>query len=234
VLITGSSGNLGAYLVEAFAREGHAVFGFDIAQPASLPAGARHIECDVSSPSSVERAIAAMEQPFDVVINNAGLIFSAPLLSFKDGKLEVHDFEAWNKVLSVTLSSAFYVSAHAARQMVAAGKRGTIINISSICAEGNAGQSAYSAAKAGVNALTMTLAKELGPMGVRVAAIAPGFIDTPSTHKAVGEEALVRIKKSIPLKKLGSAQQLAHAVRFIIDNEYFHGKVLELDGGLTI
>jgi 3-oxoacyl-[acyl-carrier protein] reductase len=233
-LVTGSSGNLGSHIVDAFAKEGHTVVGFDLAQPASLPEGVTFVECDVSSPTSVESAVARTDRPFDVVINNAGLIYSAPLLSFQGGTLSIHDFDAWNKVLSATLSSAFYVSAHTAKGMVAAAKRGVIINISSICAEGNAGQAAYSAAKAGVNGMTVALAKELGAMGIRVAAIAPGFFDTPSTHRAVGEDAITRIRKSIPLKRLGSPGQLVHAIKFIIDNEYFHGKVLDLDGGLTI
>src|SRR5207302_51691 len=145
-----------------------------------------------------------------------------------------HDFEAWNKVLSATLSSVFFVSAHCARQMVAAGRPGVIINISSICAAGNAGQAAYSAAKAGVNSMTMALAKELGSLRIRVAAIAPGFLDTASTRRALSEDALGKIRKSIPLRKLGQPSHLYHAIKFIIENEYFHGKVLELDGGLTL
>jgi len=82
--------------------------------------------------------------------------------------------------------------------------------------------------------MTAALAKELGALGIRVAAIAPGYLDTPSTRGAMPEEALSKIRKSIPLKKLGNTRQLCHAVKFIIENEYFHGKVLDLDGGLTL
>ena len=248
ILITGSSGSLGTHLAEAFLRDGHLVAGFDIAPPAQAPgpdSGAvaapgsnawRFVECDVSDPGSVEQALAKIQDvcPFDVVINNAGLIYNSPLLTFQAGKLSMHDFDAWNSVMSATLSSVFFVSAHCARQMVAAGKPGVIINISSICAEGNPGQAAYSAAKAGVNAMTASLAKELGSLGIRVAAIAPGFFDTASTRHALPEEALARIRKSIPLRKLGSPHHLYHAIKFIIENEYFHGKVLDLDGGLTL
>jgi 3-oxoacyl-[acyl-carrier protein] reductase len=146
VLVTGSSGSIGTHLVEAFLRDGHAVVGFDVARPtlsagsgsrmeASLdPAPWRFVDCDVSDPTSVERALTKVHDisPFDVVINNAGLIYNSPLLTFQEGKLCMHDFEAWNKVLAATLSSAFFVSAHCAQRMVAAGRPGVIINISSI------------------------------------------------------------------------------------------------------
>lgn len=248
VLVTGSSGSLGTHLVEAFLRDGHSVVGFDIMPPASgqetesgekVTFGSeawRFVKCDVSRPDSVERALASVQDvcPFDVVINNAGLIHNSPLLSFQGGKLCMHDFEAWNRVIAATLSSVFFVSAHCAQQMVVARKPGIIINISSICAQGNAGQVAYSAAKAGVDSMTMALAKELGTLGIRVAAIAPGFLDTASTHLALSEEALSRIQKSIPLRKLGDPHHFYHAIKFVIENEYFHGKVLHLDGGLSL
>jgi 3-oxoacyl-[acyl-carrier protein] reductase len=247
ILVTGSSGSLGAQLVETFLADGYAVVGFDIAPPASesgatspdtaaLGGAWRFVKCDVSDAASIEQALAQVPDvcPFDIVVNNAGLIYNSPLLSFEAGKLRMHDFDAWNKVLAATLSSAFFVTAHCARQMVTAARPGVIINISSICAEGNAGQAAYSAAKAGINSMTAALAKELGALGIRVAAIAPGYLDTPSTRAAMPEDALSKIRKSIPLKKLGNPRQLCHAVKFVIENEYFHGKVLELDGGLTL
>jgi 3-oxoacyl-[acyl-carrier protein] reductase len=82
--------------------------------------------------------------------------------------------------------------------------------------------------------MTAALAKELGGLGIRIVAIAPGYFDTTSTRDAMSEEALSKIRKSIPLKKLGDARQLYHAIKFVIENEYFHGKVLNLDGGLTL
>ena len=239
VLITGSSGAFGNYLVDAFLQDGWSVTGIDRATTGNAhdSRGAwNFIECDITDQQTIAGPLSGAQDtgPFDVVINNAGLIYSAPLLAFEGGALRLHDFDAWNKVLAATLSSAFYVSAHCAYRMVTSGKSGVIINISSICAEGNVGQAAYSAAKAGVNAMTVSLSKELGSLGIRVAAIAPGFFDTASTRRAMSEEALRKIRKSIPLGRLGEPRHLYHAVKFIIDNGYFHGKVLELDGGLTI
>jgi len=111
---------------------------------------------------------------------------------------------------------------------------GVIINISSISAYGNSGQSAYSAAKGALNSMTISQAKELGVFGIRVAAIAPGFIDTPSTLKAMGEDGLKKIRKSIPVRRLGLVSEVCHAVIFIVENQYFTGAVLNLNGGLSI
>lgn len=244
VLVTGSSGSFGTFMASRLLEEGHEVVGLDLVFPAAPPfadestnASARWCfkQCDLSDPLAVEQVLGDGKlAPFDVVVNNLGFIYSSPLLSFDTGKLMIHDFEAWNKVLSSTLSSTFYVTAFCARQSLAASKRSVIVNISSVCAAGNPGQAAYSAAKAGVNGLTSALAKELGPLGIRVAAIAPGFFDTASTRHAVPEDALTRVRKSIPLRKLGAPEQLYHALRFVMENEYFHGRVLELDGGLTL
>jgi 3-oxoacyl-[acyl-carrier protein] reductase len=112
--------------------------------------------------------------------------------------------------------------------------KGVVINLSSISANGNAGQSAYSAAKAGVNALTRTWAKELGGVGIRFVSIAPGFLDTPSTQTALSEAILTKLKQQIPLRRLGEVEHIYQAVRFIVENDYLNGTVLEVDGGLVI
>ena len=118
--------------------------------------------------------------------------------------------------------------------MVKTRTRGVVINISSVSASGNAGQSAYSAAKAGVESLTVTWAKELGPWGIRVAGLAPGFTETPSTHNAIAENILEQIRKEVPIGRLGEPSEVAHAVQFLIENDYINGVTLKLDGGLRI
>jgi 3-oxoacyl-[acyl-carrier protein] reductase len=109
-----------------------------------------------------------------------------------------------------------------------------IVNMSSISARGNAGQSAYAAAKAGVEALTRSWAKELGPLGLRFVAVAPGFIDTPSTRAALSVEILEELKQKTPLRRLGEVANVALAVIYALENDLLTGTVLDVDGGLTI
>jgi len=118
--------------------------------------------------------------------------------------------------------------------MITTRTKGVIVNISSVSAGGNAGQSAYSAAKAGVNALTAVWAKELSPLGIRVVAVAPGFTETESTKETVSEATLRETVKKVPLRRLGKPEEIAEGVLGAIRNDFFNGKVLELDGGLII
>jgi len=237
VLITGVSGDLGAQLAFHFLRRKYHVVGLDIREPGAIAAEfGTQFEfrtCDLRRPDEIESVLSG-GAPFDIVINNAGIIHSAPLIRIEDGKVSSFHFAKWREVIDVTLSAVFYVSACCAREMVSKAKKGLILNISSICAAGNLGQPAYSAAKAGVNGLTAALAKELGPLGVRVAALAPGFIDTDSTRGAVAESSLKQIRQRTPMRRLGKVNEFLGAIDFIVENPYFNGKILELDGGLSL
>jgi len=146
----------------------------------------------------------------------------------------MHGLEEWDKVISSNLTSVFLVSRRVAEKMVRTRTKGVIVNISSISAKGNVGQSAYSAAKAGVEAMTAVWAKELAPYGIRVAAVAPGFVGTDSTRTVLSESVLAETISRVPLRRLGEAGEIAKAVMFILDNDFFHGKVLSVDGGLRI
>ena len=117
--------------------------------------------------------------------------------------------------------------------MVKHGVKGLIINISSICRGGNIGQINYSASKAAIDAMTVTMAKELAQYGIRAAAIAPGYINTEMCA-AVKPEVLDKIIRKIPLSRLGERGEISHAVQFIIQNDFFTGRVLECDGGMKI
>lgn len=240
VLVTGVSGDIGSRLAAGFLSRGHLVLGLDAAAqgPESCRGRDRfHFQrVDLTDAAAATAAIdgfVSAHGPIGILINNVGLIHSAPVLNFVDGKMTAHDAASWDKVVAVTLSAAFYATAACARHMAQSGG-GVVVNISSISGRGNPGQSAYSAAKGGVNSLTVAQAKELGPLGIRVAAIAPGFIDTGSTQRAMGDDALKKLKRAIPLRRLGTVDELEHAVRFVVENSYFTGTVLELDGGLTI
>lgn len=240
ILITGASGSLGSRLSEHFTGGGHQVLGLDVAEPRSEigeDSLFRFEPCDLRDPEKIEacldRAFSSFGVP-DIVINNAGVIHNATMLRLENGVLEKHDFNEWREVIDVTLSSAFYVTACCAQAMARSAKRGVFINLGSICSAGNLGQAAYSAAKAGINAFTVAAAKELGPLGIRVAAIAPGYLDTPSTRNHVPSDILDQIRKRTPTRKLGSVDDLLRAVDFIVSTASFNGKILELDGGLTL
>ena len=117
--------------------------------------------------------------------------------------------------------------------MIALGSGGVIVNISSISRAGNAGQTNYSAAKAGVLAMTVVWAKELARHGIRVGAVAPGFIRTPMVE-AMKQEVLAKVIAPVPLGRLGEPDEIARAVGFIFENDFFTGRCLEVDGGLRL
>jgi 3-oxoacyl-[acyl-carrier protein] reductase len=238
VLVTGVAGEIGGCLVEELLKDGWTVCGLDRRFPENVDRmGFSFQECDLTDGADVERKIETFHErlgAFDAVINCAGLIANSPLVSFVEGRLAHHDFGLWERVLSSCLSSAFHVTACTVLKMVGSRKKGVIINISSICGRGNPGQAAYSAAKAGLNGLTAALAKELGPMGIRVVALAPGYFDTVSTRDHVPAPKLKEITGLVPLKRLGKVDEVVSTVKFILTNEYVNGTVIELDGGLVL
>ena len=169
-----------------------------------------------------------------VLVNNAGIIHSEPLVNILSREDVRHSAENWRKTIDVNLNAVFYVTVNVAAQMVKTRSKGVIINISSISSYGNMGQSAYSASKAALNALTVTWSKELGMFGIRCVAIAPGFIDTPSTRAALTDAKVTAYKNATPLRRLGNTEELLHSVLFIIENDFYNGTILNLDGGLKL
>lgn len=242
VIVTGGVSGLGRATVEKLVSKGAVVAVFDM-DAQGLSELAKHhpalecVECDVSD---YEQVIGATDRyhheggAADVLINNAGILHSEPLVKLTASGFERHDAASWSRVLATDLCSVFYVTACVVQQMAATRTAGVVVNISSVAAAGNAGQSAYSAAKAGVNALTATWAKELGPMGIRVAAVAPGFTETESTKQAMSEGLLRETIKSVPLRRLGKPEEIADGVIAVIENDFVNGKVFELDGGLVL
>ena len=240
IIVTGGVKGLGRAMVEKLiARESVVtVFDIDVAGFDEVQkAGARCLACDVTNPEQINAALEEFGEARgapDVLINNAGILYSEPLLKITEDGLKLHDRESWDRVLLTNLSSVFYMTAPVVAKMVATRTKGVVVNIGSVSATGNPGASAYSAAKAGVHALTQAWAKELGPMGIRVIAIAPGFMDTDSAHAATSDTALRETIKRVPLRRLGKAEEVAAAVIAAIENDFFNGKVFELDGGLIV
>ncbi|MBU2537292.1 MAG: SDR family NAD(P)-dependent oxidoreductase [Proteobacteria bacterium] len=243
VLVTGGGRGIGRYLVDRLATDSANVCVLEkdellCAELLKTSDGQiKALPCDVTDSTAVDAALKSIfEAGFepDVLINNAGIIHSEPLVNMLSRDDRVHSRESWRQVMAANLDSVFLVTSRVVDHMLAKRSKGVVISISSISAKGNPGQSAYSAAKAGVNALTHTWAKELGALGLRFAAIAPGFLDTPSTHTALSEAAVTRLQQQIPLRRLGDLESIYLAARHIIENDYLTGTVLEVDGGLKI
>ena len=241
IIVTGGASGLGRSMVEKLVALEAAVTVFDI-DLAGLDElrqlrDLNCVECDVSNYDQVRKATAEYHNEFgavDVLINNAGILYSSPLVKITSSGTEQHQVTMWNKVLQTDLSSVFYMTVCVAEKMIATRTKGVIVNIGSVSAAGNPGASAYSAAKAGVHALTAAWAKELGPLGIRVVAVAPGFTDTASARAAMSEAALGDTIKRVPLKRLGKPEEIADGVLAVILNDFFNGKVFELDGGLIV
>jgi 3-oxoacyl-[acyl-carrier protein] reductase len=190
--------------------------------------------CD---PDQTEKCVGEVWErygPVSVLLNAAGLIYSSPLINVTSRSHRRHSLEAWKRVIDINLTAVFLATVNVVDRMVSTRTRGVVINFSSISASGNPGQGAYSAAKAGVNAMTNAWAKELGTLGIRFVAIAPGFIESSSTRAALQEPVLKDWIRRTPLRRMGSIDEVTSAVMFAIDNEYLTGTVIEIDGGLTI
>ena len=242
IIVTGGVRGLGRAMVDKLiaCEATVTVFDLNVAGLDELrkqPGSVNCVECDVSDHEQVSTATSRYHEEFgaaDVLINNAGILYSEPLIKITPEGVARHDADSWNKVLAADLDSVFFMTACIVEKMITTRTKGVIVNISSVSAGGNAGQSAYSAAKAGVNALTAVWAKELSPMGIRVVAVAPGFTETDSTKKVMSETALRETIKRVPLRRLGQPEEIADGVLSVIRNDFFNGKVLELDGGLIV
>jgi 3-oxoacyl-[acyl-carrier protein] reductase len=168
------------------------------------------------------------------LINNAGILRDGLMLKVKDGEIvKKMTLAEWQAVIDVNLTGVFLCGREAAERMIILGTQGVIINISSISKAGNMGQSNYSAAKAGVAAMAVTWAKELARYGIRAAAIAPGFIATEMVA-SMKPEALEKMTAGIPLKRMGTPEEIGHTCSYIFENDYFSGRVIEMDGGLRL
>jgi 3-oxoacyl-[acyl-carrier protein] reductase len=192
---------------------------------------------DVAREADVSAALDAVVRDFgslDVIINNAGIVKDALLIKVKDGDVVGKmSLEQWRAVIDVNLTGVFLCAREAAERMIKLAKGGVIINISSISRHGNAGQSNYAAAKSGVASMTVVWAKELARYGIRVGSIAPGFTHT-EILASMKPEVLEKVIAPVPLKRLGQPDEIAHAAQFIVENDFFTGRCLDLDGGLRL
>jgi 3-oxoacyl-[acyl-carrier protein] reductase len=236
-VVTGGSSGLGLSIAKMLKSHGAQVLIFDTKFNPYNIEGFCGYNIDVTNNLEIENTFNDIYQNLgtvDILINNVGIIHNEPFINlFKEDEI-MHSFNNFKKVININLNSIFLMTSAFTKYLATKRKKGVIVNISSICSKGNAGQVAYSSSKAAVNALTVTLSKELGPLGIRCNAVSPGFINTQSTKLSLSENHLNYIEKKIPLKKLGEPEDVALAVISLITNEYINGTILEINGGLSL
>jgi 3-oxoacyl-[acyl-carrier protein] reductase len=243
ILITGAGRGLGAAMAKHLAARGAnlALVDLDerglVAVRDACRSGGVRAET-YSANVAVEHDVVAL---FDNVvadfgrldgsIANAGILRDGLLVKAKDGEVTGKlSLEQWQSVIDVNLTGVFLCGREAAERMIRGRNGGCIINISSLSRAGNFGQSNYSAAKAGVAALTVVWAKELARHEIRVNAIAPGFIKTEMVA-SMKPEILEKMAAGIPVQRLGEPEEIAATAEFIFANDYVNGRILEVDGG---
>jgi 3-oxoacyl-[acyl-carrier protein] reductase len=239
-IVTGGSKGIGRAIVLLFASQGGRVYYLsrsEAEEPAALDEAAREgggstkwIKCDVADEAQVDAAVEAVVKEaggVDALVNNAGVT--------RDGLVFRMSLADWNAVITTNLTSAFLVSRVAARHMIKR-RSGCIVNVSSVVGiMGNGGQTNYAASKAGLIGLTKSLARELSSRGVRVNALAPGFIDTAMTEK-ITDEVKEKLKTTIPLGRTGRPEEVAAAALYLCSDlaSYVTGEVLKVDGGMAM
>ena len=243
ILITGAGRGLGAAMAKRLAARGANLALLDLEEAGMVDVsdacrslGVRvetyganvAVERDVVG--TFNRVVADFGQ-LDGSIANAGILRDGLLVKAKDGEVAGKlSLEQWQAVIDVNLTGVFLCGREAAEHMIRQKTGGCIVNISSVSRAGNFGQSNYSAAKAGVAALTVVWAKELARHEIRVNAIAPGFIKTEMVA-SMKPEILEKMAAQIPAQRLGEPDEIAAAAEFIFANDYLNGRILEIDGG---
>jgi len=191
---------------------------------------------DVASEAEVQGLFDRFVERFegiDALVANAGITRDALFVKKKDGAVQTMPTAYWNEVVDVNLTGVFLCGREAAKRMAEQGTGGVIVSISSVNRSGAIGQTNYSATKAGIDAMTVVWAKELARYGIRVAALAPGYVATDMTAQ-MREDVRRKIEAMIPLGRMARPEEISHALRFILENDYVHGRVIEVDGGLRI
>lgn len=244
VLVTGGASGLGAACARRMAAQGATVaildFNFELAQTVANEIGGVAVQADVSDAEAVGDAVAKASELLGsaprIVINCAGIGMAARVVG-REGKLS---FDVFDKTLKVNLFGTYHVMSHAARLMTELeplenGERGVIINTSSVAWEdGQVGQAAYAASKAGIASMCLPIARELSRFGIRVMSIAPGLFNTPMME-GLPEEIAAKIAADIPFPaRLGKPDEYALLAEQIVVNPFLNGTTIRLDGAVRL
>jgi len=248
VIVTGAGSGMGRYFALEAARAGARVAAVDMndetlgtlkGEAGDAGKNLITLKANVADEDQVVKMVRDTAEAFGAVngvINNAG-IFRDSLLVKKDrktGEIKKMSLKNWQAVIDVDLTGPFLCTREVAAYMIENDvKPGVIVNISSIARHGNQGQSNYSAAKAGLIADTKLWALELARHGIRTGAIAPGFIKTPILD-GMRPEVLDMMLKQVPLRRVGMPAEIWAGIRFIVECDYFTGRVIDIDGGMVL
>ena len=248
IIVTGGASGMGRHFSLALCREGARVAAFDIdpkgletlgAEAKGMPGQIHTYSVNVADEASVvtgvDRAWSDLGS-INGLVNNAGIFRDGLLIKVdkQSGKVGKLSREQWQAVIDVDLTGPFLMTREVAARMVEHKvSPGVMVNISSVSRAGNMGQSNYSAAKAGLVADTKLWAHELARYGIRVGAIAPGFIRTPILE-GMRPEMLEKMISGVPLRRVGEPGEIFAGIKFIVECDYFTGRCLDIDGGLVL
>lgn len=241
IIVTGAARGMGHYFATQLHAAGARVAAADVDEAglATLPAGVHRKKLDVSKEEEVTAFVAwAHDQMggLNGLVNNAGILRDGLLVKRDKNtgavtKLSTAD---WNLVIGINLTGATLMVREVVAKMVEKEQRpGVIVNMSSIARHGNRGQSNYVSAKAALAANTVTWGREFAPFGIRVGAIAPGMIETPMTQ-GMNQKARDALVANVPVGRVGVPEDIWRAVKFVIECDYFNGRTIDVDGGLSM
>ena len=236
IIIAGANGHLGKRILAGLKTSGYSVLGVDKYAPHDLRGEVAL--CDFASVNETRdyfeaiRPLIQSDQP--VLVLALGKIHSEPMLIWEETRFSVHAEKAWDETIESNLKSVFVGTSEFVRMCRVKRCSGLVIAFSSVSAAGNPGQAAYSSAKAGVEGFVRSVAKELGPIGIRAVSLAPGFFNSGSTRDNVEANRLAKVVRSTPLRRLGEVEELVSTISWLVENRFVTGTTIQIDGGLTL